>query len=131
MARQKTIVLDSSIDHVQFLADPTLLGRVISNLVKNALEATEEGGSVLLGCNQAGSRISFSVHNDSFIPEDAELQIFQRSFTTKGDGRGLGTYGARLLTERYLKGEIRFESLPESGTTFTVSSPFVAASHGW
>ena len=128
VARQKSIVIDPSMDRVQFLADPTLVGRVISNLVKNALEATEAGGSINLGCDQAGSRVSFSVHNDTFIPEDAELQLFQRSFTTKGDGRGLGTYGARLLTERYLKGEIRFESLPESGTTFTVSYPFVPLS---
>jgi len=128
VARQKSVVIDPSIDRVQFLADPTLVGRVVSNLVKNALEATEAGGTVNLGCDQAGSRVSFSVHNDTFIPQDAQLQLFQRSFTTKGDGRGLGTYGARLLTERYLNGEIRFESLPESGTTFTVSYPFVTQS---
>ena len=129
VGRHKSIVIDPSMDHVHFLADPTLLGRVISNLVKNALEATREGGVVTLGCDQADSRVSFSVHNNAFIPRDAQLQIFQRSFTTKGEGRGLGTYGARLLTERYLHGEIRFESLAESGTTFTVTYPFVASSH--
>ena len=129
VARQRSIVINPAIEHLRFLADPTLLGRVVSNLVKNALEATEQGGTVSLGCSQAGSRVSFSIHNDAFIPEDAQLQIFQRSFTTKGDGRGLGTYGARLITERYLNGEIRFESLPESGTTFTVSFPFGTPSH--
>jgi signal transduction histidine kinase len=126
VARLKSIAIEPSIDDVEFLTDPILLGRVVSNLVKNALEATPEGGSVTLGCKQANSRISFSVHNDAFIPEDAQLQIFQRSFTTKGSGRGLGTYGAQLLTDRYLNGEIQFQSLPEGGTTFTASYPFVA-----
>ena len=128
VARSKSIVIDPSMDHVQFLADPTLLGRVISNLVKNALEATGVGGLVRLNCHQVDSRISVSVHNSTLIPKDAQLQVFQRSFSTKGAGRGLGTYGARLLTERYLGGEIRFESLPGSGTIFNVTYPFVASS---
>ena len=130
VARLKSIVIDPSLDRIQFVADSTLLGRVVSNLVKNALEATPEGGSVALGCTEDGSRISFWVHNDAVIPDKEQLQIFQRSFTTKGEGRGLGTYGARLITERYLNGEIGFESLPESGTTFTVSYPFVKPSGG-
>ena len=57
------------------------------------------------------------------MPADAQLQVFQRSFSTKGDGRGLGTYGSRLLTERYLGGEIGFESTESTGTTFRVSLP--------
>ena len=36
---------------------------------------------------------------------------------------GLGTYGSRLLTERYLGGEIGFESAGATGTTFRVSLP--------
>lgn len=38
------------------------------------------------------------------MPRTSQLQIFQRSFSTKGKGRGLGTYSIKLLTERYLKG---------------------------
>ena len=49
------------------------------------------------------------------------MQIFQRSFSTKpGAGRGVGTYSARLLTERFLGGELSFESEMGRGTTFTV-----------
>ncbi len=58
------------------------------------------------------------------MPEDARLQVFQRSFSTKGPGRGLGTYRIRLLTEKYLKGRVSFATGPE-GTTFTAEYPAV------
>ena len=52
------------------------------------------------------------------MPRSAQLQIFQRSFSSKGDGRGLGTYSVKLLTERYLGGSVAFDSTLEQGTTF-------------
>lgn len=74
-------------------------------------------------CGLAGERVWFEVHNDSFIPREIQLQVFQRSFSTKGEGRGLGTYSIKLLTERYLNGSVEFESSIESGTTFRVVYP--------
>ncbi len=60
------------------------------------------------------------------MPREVQLQIFQRSFSTKGLGRGLGTYSVRLLTERYLKGSVSFTSSAEFGTTFRVRCPATA-----
>ena len=130
VATGKSIVMAATHDDVAFVADPVLLGRVIGNLTKNALEASSPGGSVMLSCTSEGSLISFSVHNQGVIPERSQLQIFQRSFTTKGEGRGLGTYGSRLLTERYLGGRLSFESSEAAGTTFTVDLPFIAGNLG-
>ncbi len=126
----KVITIDKQSDDVLFMSDPALLARVIGNLVKNALEATEQGGLVTLACTKLGSRVGFSIHNDAHIPHRNQLQIFQRSFTTKGAGRGLGAYSSRLLTERYLNGDITFESSPESGTTFAASYPYEAPTGG-
>ena len=56
-------------------------------------------------------------------PREVQLQVFQRSFSTKGENRGLGTYSIRLLTERYLKGQVSFTSSPETGTIFTAAYP--------
>jgi hypothetical protein len=106
-----------------FLTDPVLFGRVLMNLLKNALEATPDGGEVRLGCRVAGDRVEFSVWNAGVIPEAAHFQIFQRSFSTKGTDRGTGTYSVRLFTEAYLKGKASFTSDPHDGTTFTVSFP--------
>ena len=108
---------------VTFASDPTLLSRVLGNMVKNAVEASEVGRPVTLGCRQQDSRVEFWVHNHGAIPPQAQLQIFRRSFTTKGPGRGLGTYSMKLLTERYLKGAVSFTSSPADGTTFTASCP--------
>jgi signal transduction histidine kinase len=38
-------------------------------------------------------------------------------------GRGLGLYSVRLLTEKYLKGTVAFESDPDQGTVFEVFLP--------
>jgi CheY-like chemotaxis protein len=54
---------------------------------------------------------------------DVQLQIFQRSFSTKGSGRGLGTYSIKLLAERYSKGRVSFATSPEEGTVFSAACP--------
>jgi sensor histidine kinase regulating citrate/malate metabolism len=103
--------------------DKTLLKRVLGNLIKNALEASNEGNTVSLGIEEFDSTIVFSVSNETFMPRDIQLQIFQRSFSTKGKGRGVGTYSVKLLTENYLKGQVTFLSTPEFGTTFYITIP--------
>ncbi len=101
-----------------------LLRRVLGNLVKNALEATPPGGTVELGADDHGARLVFSVHNEGAMPAEVQQQLFQRSFSTKGEtGRGIGTFSARLLTERCLGGVIGFTSSEGLGTTFTVALP--------
>lgn len=119
----KALLVGNENEGVVFMSDSTLLTRVLGNLVKNALEATPSGGTVSISCAVTGADVEFSVQNAAVISQDAQHQIFHRSFTTKGPGRGLGTYGARLLAERYLRGRVSFESNQESGTVFRVSVP--------
>ena len=108
-------------------ADRTLLRRVVGNMAKNALEASRPGDVVVLGSERDGEGIAFWVHNPGFIPEEIQLQIFQRSFSTKGEGRGLGTYSIKLLTEQYLKGSVSFSTSRDDGTTFRVRLPEASA----
>ncbi|MFA6499667.1 MAG: PAS domain-containing sensor histidine kinase, partial [Desulfurivibrionaceae bacterium] len=102
----------------EFFTDPRLLHRILINMTKNAIEASPPEGVVRIGCEQAGNDLEFWAHNQSCMPEKVQLQIFQRSFSTKDSGRGLGTYSMKLLGERYLKGKVSFTSSPEKGTTF-------------
>jgi signal transduction histidine kinase len=108
---------------IVLVSDPTLLRRVLGNMLKNAIEACREGETVTLGCRADKERIEFWVHNPGLIPPEARLQIFQRSFSTKGAGRGLGTYSIKLLGERYLGGKVSFTSSLAHGTTFKISLP--------
>ena len=107
--------------------DRLLLARALGNLVKNALEASQARDEVTLSCEPvAGNRLVFSVHNPAVMPREIQLQIFRRSFSTKhaaGHSRGLGTFTAKLLVERYLDGQIDFTSDPQNGTTFYVRVP--------
>jgi signal transduction histidine kinase len=57
------------------------------------------------------------------MEQDVQLQIFKRSYSTKGSGRGLGTYSIKLLGEKFLKGKVWFESEIEKGTTFYFEIP--------
>jgi signal transduction histidine kinase len=109
---------------VIFVTDETKLRRVLDNMLKNALEAEGSGATITIGCRTAApDAVEFWVHNSSVMPEAVRWQVFKRSFSTKGQGRGLGTYSMRVLTERYLEGEISFSSEPEAGTTFRARYP--------
>lgn len=122
-AAKKSIVPVFPVARTIFFTDPALLGRVLMNLLKNALEASPPGEVVRITGRVEGDRVEFDVWNKGIVAQAAVLQIFQRSFSTKGTGRGTGTYSARLLTESYLKGKVSFTSSKRDGTTFTVSLP--------
>lgn len=110
-------------------SDPVLLRRVLGNLVKNALEASQPGDVVSIGFDVESGR--FEVANPAVMSEAIARQVFQRSFTTKGGrGRGLGAYSVRLLTERYLGGKVAFHSTAGRGTRFLVQLPKVSQGPG-
>lgn len=123
VARGRDIHVQKDAWQGRLISDRTLLRRVIGNMVKNALEASKPGDTITLGCASNNDEVSFWVHNPGFIPMDVQLQIFQRSFSTKGSGRGLGTYSIKLLTERYLKGRVSFATSPKEGTVFSAACP--------
>jgi signal transduction histidine kinase len=122
VARERGIQI-VGIDDVMLLTDATLLGRALGNLIKNALEASAPGDIVSLGCWQEATQVVFAVHNPTISPAHLQPHIFRRSLSTKGRGRGIGTYSAKLLTERYLNGQIAFTTSEDEGTTFTLAYP--------
>lgn len=103
-------------------SNATLLNRIITNLIKNAIEASLEGDEIIVK-TETNSKVVVSVKNNAFMDEEIQLQVFMRSFSTKGENRGLGTYSVKLLTERYLGGKVWFSSNKEEGTTFYVELP--------
>ncbi len=123
VSHERHLRVDPDAEDIAVTSDRTLLLRVLCNLIKNALEACRADQTVTVGCHQPAGAVEFWVHNPGVMPRGVQLQIFQRSFSTKGVGRGLGTYSIKLLTERYLHGRVSFTSTADQGTTFKVQYP--------
>ena len=101
--------------------DQTLLVRSMRNLIKNALEASSANQKVEIGIDIKNENIIFYVKNDSVIPESVQLQLFQRSFSTKASkGRGIGLYSVKLIVEQYLNGKVEFVSNETEKTIFKI-----------
>ena len=121
--QNKKVVIDLKSERFTFKSDRTLFFRILSNMIKNALEASCDNANVELMARSTGRNVEFSVRNKGCIERSAQLQIFQRSFSTKGKGRGTGTYSMKLFGEKYLKGRVWFKSDKNSDTTFYLSVP--------
>ena len=123
VAENRSISIGQSWDGA-IITDRQLLHRVLGNMLKNALEATSPGGTVTLSCIDSGDTVTFTVNNPEVMPKEVQLQVFQRSFSTKGEaGRGIGTYSMKLFGERYLGGRVDFVSRSSEGTTFRLALP--------
>lgn len=123
VAHNRSLRIDPAAASVRFTNDYNLARRVVGNMVKNALEASAPGETVTISAARQGDEVWLSVHNPKVMPRPVQLQIFQRSFSTKGAGRGLGTYSIKLFSERFMHGRVFFTSTPEAGTTFTAAYP--------
>jgi K+-sensing histidine kinase KdpD len=128
LGKDKTILVNPGSVNIMIHSDRKLLRRILSNLVKNALESSIGGDLITIDCIINCDQIEFRVHNREFIPQDIQHQIFHRSFSTKGIGRGIGTYSIKLLSEKYLMGKVSLRSTNKEGTTFTVKLPIILPS---
>jgi signal transduction histidine kinase len=117
------VVLAPEAEDFTFVSDSAILRRVLGNMLRNALEAAPTAGPVSLGFARDSASCRFWVQNPGVMPEEVRRRVFRRYFSTKGPGRGLGTYSMKLLTEEYLSGEVGFTTDGRSGTRFTVTLP--------
>jgi signal transduction histidine kinase len=123
ISKHRKIIKSPCSEQIAFSSDAILARRVIMNMLKNALEATPKGKSVELGCFSNENNVVFTVKNDGVMKEEVQNNIFQRSFSTKSTGRGIGTYSIKLFMENYLKGKVYFISDEYHGTIFYAEFP--------
>ena len=118
-AEEETII--SKIDRTQLI-------RIITNLVKNAIQAipeSQEKKAVGVNIKKESGHVIITVadNGNGIAPEDFN-RIFEPKFTTKTSGMGLGLSIIKNIIENY-NGTITFESKEGKGTTFTVSLPII------
>lgn len=116
----KPISIHSEAKNINVNTDSILLKRILGNMIKNAIEASCHEDEITLNCVKVNEKVRFSVHNKSVIPEQIQDELFKRFYSTKGSGRGIGTYSMKLLGEKYLYGRVWFTSNHAEGTTFYV-----------
>ena len=108
------------------LMDRTQLIRIVTNLVKNAIQSIPEEQDlkvVLVSVNEKETMVEITVTDNGIgIEEVNREKIFEPKFTTKNSGMGLGLGIIKNIIENY-KGTITFETELGKGTTFTVSLP--------
>ncbi len=99
------------------------LRRVIINLVKNAHEAMNGGGSIKLRTYRRQQSLFVEVEDDGQgIDEEDKPRIFVPNFSTKSSGTGLGLAICKKVVESH-KGSISFASIEGKGTTFIIKLP--------
>lgn len=123
------LVLDTLASAVTLYTDPDRLELVLTNLLDNAIDYTDPGGTITLSCAVGDGVVYISVADTGQGIEPELLpRIFERFYrvgksrSTRRGGAGLGLSICKELVET-LGGRIRVESLPGKGTTFTVTLP--------
>jgi len=122
------IRFESNSDEIITVMDRTQLIRIITNLVKNAIQAIpeeQEDKAVLVSVNAEEDNVIIAVKDNGIgIDTENTERIFEPKFTTKTSGMGLGLGIIKNIIENY-KGTITFESELGKGSTFIVSLPIV------
>ncbi len=116
------------------LADRDALMRAILNILRNAWQATPEGGVIAVSVHARPPR-----HNDelpdaviaitnsgSYVNADDHARLFTPFYTTKSDGTGLGLPIANQIITAH-SGQIELESEMDTGTTFNITLPICPA----
>ncbi|MDB4060304.1 ATP-binding protein, partial [Flavobacteriaceae bacterium] len=123
--KEKHIVFESENDKLIVVIDRPQIVRIMTNLIKNAVQACESIKSPTI--NVSIKKLSKSVRiivkdNGAGIPENIRKNIFQPNFTTKSGGMGLGLGMVKNLVNSY-EGKIDFESKINKGTSFRITFP--------
>jgi len=105
--------------------DRTQLIRVVTNLVKNAIQASNsnEKPNIKVSVNDNDNSVKIIVSDNGIgIKSENKAKIFEPKFTTKTSGMGLGLGMVKNIVETY-NGSITFTSEELKGTTFTITLP--------
>jgi PAS domain S-box-containing protein len=104
---------------------PAELNEVFTNLVLNAIDAMPRGGTLRIRTRLGDHRHAVITVADTGMgmTEEVRKRVFDPFFTTKGEeGTGLGLSVSHSIVERH-GGDLRVDSRPGEGTTFTITLP--------
>ena len=103
--------------------DPAQIEQVLVNVLENAFDACEDGGTVTIATRLLADAVEIEIRDDGVGIAQHEVQrVFEPLFSTKPEGVGLGLSLSRNLVHAN-RGAIRLTSHPGDGTTVVVALP--------
>ncbi len=127
--REAHVRVSTGTTHAVALGDAWLCRALLSNLIRNALEALPEDGprTVDVVLDESAAQTLVIIRNPGVVPEEIRDRFFEKYATSgKSGGTGLGTYSAHVMA-RVQGGSVTLDSSEPGSTTITVSLPRVDA----
>lgn len=125
---EEYIIFKSDEKEIISIMDRTQLIRIITNLVKNAIQAIpqdQKTKAIVVTAKRETNNVLIAVNDNGIgIEEQNVTHVFEPKFTTKNSGMGLGLGIIKNIIENY-KGTITFKTESGKGTIFTVSLPII------
>jgi two-component system, sporulation sensor kinase E len=123
-------VLDFTNDEPKITVDAEKIKRVFINIIKNAIEAMPDGGSLRIKSRKSDSSLEITITDTGVgMSKDVLEKIWTPFFTTKAKGMGLGLSICKRIVEAH-NGNISVESEVGNGTSFTITVPVMPKSEG-
>lgn len=125
LAEQRGVALSSTIPaDLQFHADPQRLYQALTNLVRNAIQVSPQGGRITVAASPLeGAGVLVTVDDEGpGLPEGEAERLFDPFYSRRKDGTGLGLALVRTIAQSH-GGWVRAESLSSQGSRFTLCLP--------
>jgi signal transduction histidine kinase len=133
LARKHGVALkwQTSVESVFLYGESHALYQVITNLIRNAVDASRGNEAnpappILVALDRSGETLTLRVHDrGAGIPREHVNRVFEKGFTTKppGAGTGIGLAVVREITHNMFGGTVSVESEVGVGSTFTLTLP--------
>ncbi len=118
-------IANLSHDLQEVICDPDKLKQVFINIITNAIQAMENGGTVIVTTRKWSNGVEVLIQDEGRgMSEEELLHIFEPFYTTRDSGSGLGLAISYRIIEAH-NGEIKAISSPGKGTTFIIRLPTV------
>ncbi|HMG24154.1 MAG TPA: ATP-binding protein, partial [Kofleriaceae bacterium] len=109
---------------VRVLAPRSQLTRVVSNVLRNALQATQETHQIRVGVVRVSGLARVVVDDAGPGVLEAERdRVFQQGYTTRSDGSGYGLAYVRRVVSDELRGRVWCEDSDLGGARFVIELP--------
>jgi PAS domain S-box-containing protein len=116
-------IINNATDDVKMFLDVQSMEKVFTSIIKNAIDASPEKGSIKIQSMLKGQNIEISFTDSGIgIPESILPKLFAPLVTTKAKGMGMSLAICKRIVESH-EGKIDVESTVGKGTTFTINLP--------